>query len=487
MLRRMGGELTAPRGAQTAEGASGSLAVPSRGDSERAAPSEGAGAGWRQATVLLASLAAVLAVEVLIARGHVLAGQIADAVLVLLLVNAGAAPIIRSDAAASALRALAIVPLARVATLGLPLKGQSQASSELFVALTIAIAAWRFAPAVGVRRSVVVSVRSARVQLAAAGVGLTLSFAAYLAGAPDAAPDGAGASRVLLAVVATTAAAGLSAATFLDGPAQLVLVMALAGLAFGAAVARTGALGGAVAGHVLLAVGASVVWPALLGHEAPTWPSQSPATIVLATLVAVATAFTLTPIAKLLAARAAPPWLTPAAGERPLLRADLRRALLPALVLLPVLAAGVVGFVTGRENSQSNVETAPKGAANLRAQEHAILYRRRANTALKRLDARRVVGRRALARARTPAGQARAARRLAADYRAAYGALRTPPPEVPGGSVVASALRRTADGYRRLALATARSDERGYRTARRTVAAGEARLVDGLILLNRTP
>jgi hypothetical protein len=445
----------------------------------------------------------------------VLAGQIADAVLVLLLVNAGAAPIIRSDAAASALRALAIVPLARVATLGLPLKGQSQASSELFVALTIAIAAWRFAPAVGVRRSVVVSVRSARVQLAAAGVGLTLSFAAYLAGAPDAAPDGAGASRVLLAVVATTAAAaveefmfrglvqltfervlgraaivaaaGLSAATFLDGPAQLVLVMALAGLAFGAAVARTGALGGAVAGHVLLAVGASVVWPALLGHEAPTWPSQSPATIVLATLVAVATAFTLTPIAKLLAARAAPPWLTPAAGERPLLRADLRRALLPALVLLPVLAAGVVGFVTGRENSQSNVETAPKGAANLRAQEHAILYRRRANTALKRLDARRVVGRRALARARTPAGQARAARRLAADYRAAYGALRTPPPEVPGGSVVASALRRTADGYRRLALATARSDERGYRTARRTVAAGEARLVDGLILLNRTP
>ena len=69
--------------------------------------------------------------------------------------------------------------------------------------------------------------------------------------------------------VGALAAAGLFAVSYISfGSASLVLLMALAGLLFAHSVARSGVLGAALAGHVLLAAGAAVVWPVLLGPRA---------------------------------------------------------------------------------------------------------------------------------------------------------------------------------------------------------------------------
>jgi membrane protease YdiL (CAAX protease family) len=61
-------------------------------------------------------------------------------------------------------------------------------------------------------------------------------------------------------------AAALFASLYLSaGSAALVLVMAFGSLVFASSVVATRTLGAAVAGHVLLAGGAAVVWPALFG------------------------------------------------------------------------------------------------------------------------------------------------------------------------------------------------------------------------------
>jgi hypothetical protein len=259
-------------------------------------------------------VAAQIAVEAaLIAPGHLLAGDIVDAALVLLLVSVTADAGVgdssaRGDAALLAMRALALVALIRVVGLGLPLHHRSDALGTLVVAVLIGYATIRAAPIVGVSRQMLLQIRSPLVQARTAAAGLALGLVAYLLGAPRLWPAGAPAGRVLVALLAAAAAATveevlfrgvvqvtlqraagragllgaglLFAATYLDlSPVALVMAIALAGFVFADAVARSGSLAGAVAGHGLLAVGAGGIWPALLGTEHPAWLHGTAATI----------------------------------------------------------------------------------------------------------------------------------------------------------------------------------------------------------------
>lgn len=251
---------------------------------------------------VIAAAAAIVAVEVaLVLPGRLLAAQIADALLVLALVNAGprrdaAAPSGGAGATIDALRALAIVPLIRVVALGLPAHDWSEPFALLALAVTFGAVALRLMPVVGLRPAALLAPRVAGADLAAIGAGAGLGLLAYFAGAPQLWHEEAAGGPITLAVTAavtaacteelvfrglvqgtlrraagpvgTLAAAGLFAVGYLDaGSAALVLTVALMSVAFSAIVARTGALAGVLVGHVLFAVGAGAVWPALLGRE----------------------------------------------------------------------------------------------------------------------------------------------------------------------------------------------------------------------------
>jgi membrane protease YdiL (CAAX protease family) len=274
--------------------------------------------------VLALCVVALVVVEVgLIARGHVLAGQIADAVLLLVLLNFRGRGHEQSRSARergveAAMRALALVPLARVLAAGLPLGRFSEALNELLIALPVGFTAIWLAPIVGVPLRRLAKVRLDRTGAEVMAIGAVLGLVAYLVRPSPLLRDGADGQRVALAVIAVTAAAvveelvfrglvqvtlqrvagrvgvaaasGLFACTYLTaGSASLVLAFALAGVVFAHGVARTGALGAAIAGHSAFAIGALLVWPAVLGRTHPTWLDGSLTTTGLALLVAAAT------------------------------------------------------------------------------------------------------------------------------------------------------------------------------------------------------
>lgn len=319
--------------------------VSARADSATAPP-ESAGddshmsakAGGRQGiAMLLLCIASLIAVEALLfARGRVLAGQIADAVLLFLILQVKPGPGRRSpatwslshalslgwnpsEATRDAMRSLALVPLIRVVSVGLPLRDVSYPAGTLAVGLIIGSAAMVLAPVVGVAPRTFLTARAPRVQLQAVLGGLLLGFVAYLLGAPALWPTGASHERALLGLVAVVAAAAaeeivfrgvvqwtlqralgragvlaaaaLFASTYLGaGSASLVLTVALAGLVFARTVVRTGGLSGAVGGHVVFAVGAGAIWPALLGRSHPAWLSGPVPIIALAVATAGMTA-----------------------------------------------------------------------------------------------------------------------------------------------------------------------------------------------------
>jgi membrane protease YdiL (CAAX protease family) len=291
----------------------------STGDLETPGPGQRrAAVGRRNAVGPLAGAAVCICVEaVLIAPGHVLAGEIVDALLVFVFLqfnpnSIGGAS--RSWRAKAAICALALVPFIRVIALGLPLRDGSEPAGLLAVASLVGVAAFGLAPAVGITRRTLVGGRIPSSQLPAVFAGVV----AYLVGAPVLWPAGAAGSRVLLALLAAVCAAAVEeivfrgvvqvtlqraagragvvaatavfASTYLGAKsAALILVFALAGLVFAQAVARTGTLGAPIAGHVLLVLGAGAVWPLLLGRAHPSWVSQPVATIALAVAVAAMT------------------------------------------------------------------------------------------------------------------------------------------------------------------------------------------------------
>jgi membrane protease YdiL (CAAX protease family) len=272
-------------------------------------------AGDRPALVVLGlCLVALGVVEVvLIAQGYLLAGQIADGVLLLVLLNfrgRGRAP--------AAMRALALVALARVFGAGLPLARFSEPLGELVISLVVGLVAIRVAPTLGINVRRIVRARVDRSVVAAFVVGGLLGLLAYLLGAPSLLPARAGADRTAVAVAAAIIGAvaeelvfrglvqttlqgvagriGLVAATALfactyvgAGSAELVLTFVLAGLVFALALARTGVLTGAIAGHLALSIGAFVVWPAVLGRAPSVEFGGWITTTALALLMAAAT------------------------------------------------------------------------------------------------------------------------------------------------------------------------------------------------------
>lgn len=271
----------------------------------------------------LATAAAIVAIEaLLVVPGHLLAAQIADAALVLLLVNAGPrretqALTARAATALAALRALALVPLIGVVALGLPMRDWSEPVAVLALALPVGLVALRLMPSLVGSRSLF-SLRPLPANLYAVCAGAVLGLVAYLAGAPALWPEGAPDDRVALGIAAAIVAAcveelvfrglvqralqraagrvgmlvagAVFASTYLDaGSTALVLTVALAGVVFGHTVARTGALGGVIAGHVLLVVGAGAIWPAVV-DESPLPQPQASIALAAAIVIAIAIA-----------------------------------------------------------------------------------------------------------------------------------------------------------------------------------------------------
>jgi membrane protease YdiL (CAAX protease family) len=258
---------------------------------------------------VLISGAAVTACEVLIAAGHVLAAEIGFAGLLLVLVNARVRRGPGGTDATAALHALAIVALARVVAIAAPLPDASGTVHLLVVALTTGFALWRLAPPIDppVRDLVAWRARTGEVRVLAACLGLGVVL--YGIGAPALVGPGATVGGIALAFLAVAIAAtveevlfrgilqstlqrllgragvlvasALFASLYLSaGSLSLFLAMALAGLLFAASVVRERVLGTAVAGHILLAGGAAVVWPALFGAPHALLPGAATAPVL---------------------------------------------------------------------------------------------------------------------------------------------------------------------------------------------------------------
>ncbi len=276
----------------------------------------------RPALASLTFAVALICVEAgLFAQGRVLAGEILDAVLVLILLNVGRDPALglSDERAAAAMRALALVALVRVVAAGLPLGDGSQALGILVVALLIVPTALGVGYVASVPVWKLMALGAVGAPLLASAAGLLLGLAAYFFGAPRVWSTGAHAGGIALALAAATAAAtaeelvfrgvvqatfqrvvgrlgvvvatALFAATYLSaGSAGLVLVVALAGAVFGYVVWRAGSLAGAIAGHVLLALSAGALWPELLSADHGAWSHSVAATILAAVALAGAAA-----------------------------------------------------------------------------------------------------------------------------------------------------------------------------------------------------
>jgi membrane protease YdiL (CAAX protease family) len=243
-----------------------------------------------------AALLLVVIEALLIAPGHVLAGELADGALALLLASLWRvpAPPPAGEPALGACRALAVVAVSRVIALGLPLRDASPAIDTLVVALLVGGTSLAAAPLVGASLRSMFRVRAGALQLVGVLAGLLLGLLAHFLGAGRLWGAGAGGGQVMLVLLAAGSAAlveellfrwvvqiplqriaprfgilastALFAASYLGaGSAALVLVVALAGAVFAVVVYRGGTLLGAAGGHVCFVLSAGALWPWLLG------------------------------------------------------------------------------------------------------------------------------------------------------------------------------------------------------------------------------
>jgi len=276
---------------------------------------------------VLISGGAVIACEILLAAGHVLAAEVGFAGLVLVLVNARVTRGPGGTDATAALHALGIVALARVVAIAAPLPDASGTVHLLVVALSTGYAVWRLAPPVEppIRDLVAWRPRTGAVHVLGAGLGLGVLL--YGMGAPALVGPASTIGDVALALLAVAIAAtveevlfrgilqstlerllgragvlvasALFASLYLStGSLALFLTMALAGLVFAASVVRARALVAAVGGHILLAGGAAVVWPALFGAAHAVLPGNATAPVLaVAVSIGVSLVFTMRPSA----------------------------------------------------------------------------------------------------------------------------------------------------------------------------------------------
>ena len=159
-------------------------------------------------------------------------------------------------------------------------------------------------------------------------------------------------------------------------------------------------------------------------------------------------------------------------GERR--RLPTPRFTLAALAIGAVLGAGVGAIAEGGDES-SPAPSRGQVPERSAAKEQAAVVQR-ATPAVDRLLGARAAGRRRIARARTPAGQALAAAAIGRQYAVAARQL-----ESAGAEAVALAARRGASAYDRLAAA-ARSGERiRWRAASRSVRRADTALARELL------
>jgi membrane protease YdiL (CAAX protease family) len=276
---------------------------------------------------VLISGGAVTACEILLAAGHVLAAEIGFAGLVLVLVNARVRSGPRGTDATAALDVLGIVALARVVAIAAPLPDASGTVQLLVVALSTGFAVWRLAPPVDPPIRDLIAWRPRTGGVGVLGAGLGFGVVLYGMGAPALVGPHASVGDVALALLAVAIAAtveevlfrgilqstlerllgragvlvasALFASLYLSaGSLALFLAMALAGLVFAASVVRARVLVAAVVGHILLAGGAAVVWPALFGAPHAVLPSGSTAPVLaVAVSVGASLVFTMRPSA----------------------------------------------------------------------------------------------------------------------------------------------------------------------------------------------
>jgi membrane protease YdiL (CAAX protease family) len=276
---------------------------------------------------VLISGGAVTACEILVGAGHVLAAEIGFAGLVLVLFNVRVTRGPRGTDATTALHALGIVALARVVAIAAPLPDASGTIHLLVVALSTGFAMWRLAPPVDppIRDLVAWRPRTGGIRVLGGSLGLGLVLygmdAPALVG-PDATVGDVAPALVAVAIAVTVeevlfrgilqstlerllgragvlVASALFGSLYLSaGSFSLFLAMALAGLLFAASVVRERVLGAAVAGHILLAGGAAVVWPALFGAPHALLPGWATAPVLaVAVIVGAWLVFTMRPSA----------------------------------------------------------------------------------------------------------------------------------------------------------------------------------------------
>jgi membrane protease YdiL (CAAX protease family) len=247
----------------------------------------------RRRLVIGAAASLIVVQLALLAPGYVLAAQIVDGALVLVFLNASwildsGRPAIL-DPSAAALRALGLVAVIPLVAAGMPLGRLSQATGTLLVAASVAAAALLLAPSTGIALRNLVTGNRFDVQIITAVAGLGLGLVAYFA--DDRSSGGPAATTFVAIVGAATVeeiafrgilqqtldrvlgppgvvvAAAIFASTYVGtGSAALAFTLALAGVVFALSLASTGSLGGPLAGHIMLVVGAVMVWPEVFGH-----------------------------------------------------------------------------------------------------------------------------------------------------------------------------------------------------------------------------
>lgn len=159
------------------------------------------------------------------------------------------------------------------------------------------------------------------------------------------------------------------------------------------------------------------------------------------------------------------------------------RNLLPAVVLVGAIvgaSAGYVGGTSEHEGSRSGSGSPSPSPAVLPSTQ--LTEVRTTELAIDVLGTERAQGRRRLAAARTGAGQARAARRLARAHESAARTIAGAPGRRSRRALrVIAALDSTASHYLRLAAASADGDRRTFDAARRLLARDEVELAAAML------
>jgi membrane protease YdiL (CAAX protease family) len=255
------------------------------------------------------ALVAALAIQATVSAR---AGTAACAVLVAVLLGHHIAAVRDTDPQLDPLLALALVALAAILALALPVDSVSPVLWPAIVAVPLLLGIRRAARRLGLARRELGLVGAPwRIQVAIAAAGVPLGLVVAVALEPDPLPAPGGWAAVAAAAIAVGVFAGaleellmrgllqplavralgdggvawtaaLTAALYLGSRSAAVVVAAGAlGLGFGILRRRTGSIAGIAAAHAIIVAGALLIWPQVLGtapgHANRCAPDERPA------------------------------------------------------------------------------------------------------------------------------------------------------------------------------------------------------------------